>query len=109
MARDHEIKIRLSTDEHQNLLDRSGGEALAKWMREYCLGAELNKPKKSRRPPPKADPELIRHIAIIGNNLNQLARRVNSVGIDNSVELLVQMASVEKALSVLLEAFSDDR
>ena len=36
--RTKEIKIRLTEEEHQALLDRCTKSSLATWMREICLG-----------------------------------------------------------------------
>jgi hypothetical protein len=43
-------------------------------MREHCLGFSQSR----RVTTPTADPALLRQIAGIGNNLNQIARRINA-------------------------------
>lgn len=68
------IKIRLFESELQELNELKVGNELATWMRETCL----NKKTKRRNPPLNIDPGLLRQLAGIGNNLNQLARQANS-------------------------------
>jgi hypothetical protein len=59
--------------------------------------------KRRRRTYTPADPALIRNLAWIGNNINQIARYVNTYksGID-SVELLVQLNALRRDFSFLL-------
>lgn len=68
------VKIRLFESELQELNELKVGNELATWMRETCL----NKKTKRRNPPLNIDPGLLRQLAGIGNNLNQLARQANS-------------------------------
>ena len=68
-----EIKIRLTESEHQALLDRSSRPSLATWIRETCLATEVS----PRSLVIKTDPNLLRQLSGIGNNLNQIARIVN--------------------------------
>jgi len=49
----------------------------------------------------KADPELIRQIAAIGNNLNQISRRVNQ---GDKFDVTVHLLSIEYQLERLLHA-----
>jgi hypothetical protein len=58
------------------------------------------------RPAPKADPELIYQVAAIGNNLNQIARRVNS-GEIKAVETLGQLRTIEQQLERLIGCTSN--
>ena len=53
--------------------------------------------------PIRADPELLRQLAAIGNNLNQLARQVNSAGWEliDRVELLAALQEIRFELDRL--------
>ena len=63
-----EVKIRLTETEWNELQQRKT-KSLAGWLRDLGLGA---------MPIRQADPDLIRHIARIGSNLNQIARHANT-------------------------------
>lgn len=63
-----EVKIRLTETEWNELQQRKT-KSLAGWLRELGLGAV---------PIRQADPDLIRHLARIGSNLNQIARHANT-------------------------------
>ena len=67
------IKIRVSEEELASLRAGCPKAQLAEWMREHCLGFSQSR----RATTPTVDPVLLRQIAGIGNNLNQIARRVN--------------------------------
>ncbi|MDR8248209.1 MobC family plasmid mobilization relaxosome protein, partial [Acinetobacter baumannii] len=58
---------------YQQLLERCNGRQLAVWMRETCLDT---RPARSLRLP-SIDPVLLRQLAGMGNNLNQIARKIN--------------------------------
>ena len=73
VKRQKEIKIRLSEEEHQALLDRCTKASLATWIRETCLSEKRTK----QSPVVEVNPDLLRQLAGIGNNLNQIARIVN--------------------------------
>lgn len=66
--RKKEIKIRLTDAEFEELQSRRT-KNLAGWMRDLALGSV---------PIRQADPTLVRQVAKIGNNLNQIARYVNT-------------------------------
>lgn len=74
---------------------------------------ETGRPKPRRREPKKlgsvssVDPQLIRHLAQIGNNLNQLSHQVNAGALSGtgvqSIQLLVQLKSIEAQLHSLIK------
>lgn len=66
--RTKEIKIRLTEAEFEELQSRRT-KNLAGWMRDLALGSV---------PIRQADANLVRQVAKIGNNLNQIARYVNT-------------------------------
>ena len=71
--REKVIKIRATESEYSELQKRNTKARLAEWMREYCLG---EKPTRSAQVPP-VDPALLRQLAGIGNNINQIAHACN--------------------------------
>lgn len=91
------IKIRVTENEHNELLKRKTGKELASWMRNICLEQVVEKGQII-----KADPDLVRQIAIMGNNLNQIARHVNR---NREVDFAVSQSlkKLEQSLGELLE------
>ncbi len=109
--RRHELTIRLGSDELECLraLANLAGISMAEYARGQLLregkAAEgVPKTRRCRSVSTVADPSLLSHLARIGNNLNQIARRVNSSergkGLD--VQVLLSLISIERALSSLL-------
>jgi hypothetical protein len=100
--RERVIKIRVTDEEFARLKGLSGDERLAEWMRSQCLGHDKAAGRR-RTPVPKADPALLRQIAGIGNNLNQVARRVNSGewGAVERVQVIAVLMAMERALQAL--------
>jgi hypothetical protein len=68
------VAIRFTPDEWEQVRTKAhhAGRSLARWLRELALGY-TPKPK-----PSVANAEVIRHLARIGNNVNQLAHLANS-------------------------------
>lgn len=96
--RKNRIPIRLSDSEKSKLLSLADGRELAPWIREVCL----NEKPKHRITPPKIDPDLIRHLAAIGNNVNQIARVLNSKPDVETALVAVQISHIQKALDELV-------
>lgn len=101
--RTKEVKIRLTDQEHQILLDKKTGAELATWIRNTCL--ETKTPKKS--PIKTADPELLRQLAKIRGNLNQIVHIANTEqargDIINLLRLTAELATIREQLDKLLE------
>ncbi len=95
------IKLRVTEAEYADLKARCDRAELAPWMREVCLNQHVLK----RANIPDADPQLLRQIAGIGNNLNQIARVVNSQRHDavNLVKVLAQLAALERQLEQIYQ------
>ncbi len=68
------LTIRVTDEEHARLLERCEGKRLAEWLRRGCLGEPVARTGQL----PTLSPPVLRHLAAIGNNLNQTARKVNS-------------------------------
>ncbi len=90
------IKVRVTDAEYADLKARCDRAELAPWMREVCLDkAELKRSKV-----PDVDPQLLRLLAGIGNNLNQIARVVNAQRHDavNLVKVIAQLSALDRQL-----------
>jgi hypothetical protein len=94
------IKVRVTESELARLREACPKAQLAEWMREHCLGVT---PPQRRTAPPTIDPVLLRQVAGIGNNLNQIARRINAspLAILDKVEYLAALAAVARELEGL--------
>ena len=83
------------------------GVSLSDWLRlkvdaDQATGVAPPGRRPARRSFVPVDPELLRQLAAIGNNVNQIARRVNSLssGVDR-VELLVELAGIRDELRAI--------
>jgi hypothetical protein len=94
------IKVRVTESELASLRAACPKAQLAEWMREHCLGVV---PQQRRTPPPTIDPALLRQVAGIGNNLNQIARRINASPLTtlDKVEYLAALAAIGRELEGL--------
>ena len=72
-VRDRRITIRLTNAEREHLQTQAdrAGLGVEPFVRSLIMGAEI------RPRPPDELPELIRQLAAIGNNINQLTRIAN--------------------------------
>lgn len=97
------IKIRVSPDELETLKWRSTKAQLAEWMRETCLNDGQGDLVRQSKGPDPVDPALLRQLAGMGNNLNQIARRVNSGewGPADRVQVIAALAGIERELAEL--------
>lgn len=103
--RERTIKIRLSQSEYDQLQERKIGKELASWIRTVALG------EKVRKPVPTADPELLRQLAKMGGNLNQIAFLANAQarrGDFDALAVLLQLSTIKEQLQAILERSSDD-
>lgn len=99
------IKIRASEDEYSALVERAEKPRLAEWMREFCLGASVPRANKV----PRVDPNLLRQVAALGNNLNQIARAIHSQEwkpVDR-VQVVAALASIQRELDSLRGGHSE--
>ncbi len=95
------VKIRVRETELAELRLRSDRPQLAEWLRDIGLG------QKQRRPVPVADPALLRQLAAIGNNLNQLARWCNSRKPIEAVEVAAALVAIGREMEGLRDAGQD--
>lgn len=94
-------------DDWRRQADRAG-LSLSDWLRSQIderqqTGIAPPRTRRTRRNYIPADPELVRQLAWIGNNINQLARWVNTnkSGIE-AVELLAHLSALSHSFSSLL-------
>lgn len=62
---------------------------------------ENSTPRKKRRRYEPVDPQLLRQVAAIGNNINQIARRLNA---GDRFDVLPVLMSIEQELQELVDA-----
>jgi hypothetical protein len=93
------IELRVSAEEksHWQAIAASRGVSLSELIRATLSGQRLRK----RRSAPRVDPDLVRELARIGNNLNQLARAANRRSPVETVSLLVKLIEIDRELAVL--------
>ncbi len=107
-----QVKVNFYPEQHQFLseLAKKNNQTIAQFIREK-LNLSLNeKEVKSRYSKSdekenykKADPKLIYQLNKIGNNLNQIARVVNTKKADyNSVEILKSLNEIQQMMKSLL-------
>jgi hypothetical protein len=105
--RDKSIKIRLTADEHQQLVKNKVGDELATWLRDLGLNQETPPPPPKPKKVKTADPELLRQLARIGANLNQIAKATNTEqakgDIINLLRLTAELATIREQLSEILK------
>lgn len=112
MKRTKSIKIRVTEGELERLHANKGRAELARWLREIGLEGGGGQQEVIRHELP---PEVVRVLAGIGGNLNQLAHQVNleaQMGTLDlrmcAVELLTQLTATERALDALRELIRRD-
>jgi hypothetical protein len=109
--RERSIKIRVTDSELARLNERKGRAELARWLRE--LG--LTSGGKTKKITHELPPEVVRILAGIGGNLNQISRNVNMAAKAGRLDLaqgllplMSQLRSTEKALDLVREFLSKD-
>lgn len=101
--RGRSIKIRLTDSELAILKMHSTRSELARWMREFCLSGGQQDLAATVGGGEKTDPELLRQLAAIGNNVNQIARALNTGtwGPLEKVAVLAALTEVEHDLKMI--------
>lgn len=93
------IKLRATAAERARwqALAASRGVSLSELIRASLGGLRL----RTRREPPPVAPELLRELARIGNNLNQLARAANRHEPVTATALLARLIEIDRELGAL--------
>lgn len=106
-TRNRSIKIRLSDDEFAALNSKKTRPELARWIREIALENEQKTQKKISKKNSDFPPEIARILAGMGNNLNQIAKQLNSavkaglIGNVEAIKAITALATTERALNDL--------
>lgn len=85
MSKYKQVKINLTPEHHAELLEKAAAldMTLAQYIRDN-LNIDLKEKPRVRKKRTdsaefnKADPQLIYHLSMIGNNINQIAKHLNS-------------------------------
>ena len=122
--RNKEVKIRLTEDEHRRLQALATGQpTVAGWLRELALSAaqtdllehiqrqqeKLAAQREAERVRLSVDPELLRGLKGIGNNVNQIARVVNAASKSdylNLAAIALELNHIAESLDRLREEHS---
>lgn len=96
------IEIRTTPEDKERWQEiaASKGVSLSELVRVTLDGQRLRK----RRDPPKVDPDLLRELARIGNNLNQLARAANRRQPVPAAALLLRLIEIDRELAAVRAA-----
>lgn len=106
-TKDKFIKLRVTEDERVRWnakaakLNMTLADYFRKLADEEPTGIAPAMPLKNRKFVP-VDPELLRQIAWIGNNLNQIAKAVNQ---GNKTDLVEQLISIDRRLKEIADAY----
>lgn len=103
IKRDKWIHVKVAEAERKSWQDmaQAQGVTLADLIRQRMGdAAEVGRePKRRKRLTKKADPELLRHLSRIGNNLNQIAGWVNTRKEWNgTISILTHLVAIERAV-----------
>lgn len=94
------VQIRVTEEEKTVILTNAKGN-VSDWFRAFGLNPKSPHHKPQYREL-KQDPEVVRQLAFIGNNVNQFARQVNTIkksgGLLNLVAIQAQLVQVNKLL-----------
>ncbi|MBE0465593.1 MobC family plasmid mobilization relaxosome protein, partial [Halomonas colorata] len=96
------VTLRLPDDTaaHWRQSAKAADKSLSDWLRQRVDGAEAVQTGLRRQPRRlrtlTADPVLLRQLAAIGSNINQMARVLNSVGLSpaDHTRLLAELAAM---------------
>ena len=106
--RTNAIKIRLTDDELKLLNEKKTRAELARWIRETCLNENSGKKETIKY---TFDPEITRILSGVANNLNQVARILNTANLTgelNKVDLsfvFTQLNAVQKVLEEIRKEY----
>lgn len=87
-------------------LAESRGVSLSELVRAALDGQRPRQPSRTqlRRTPPPVEPALLRELARLGNNLNQLARAANRREPVPAAAILVRLIAIDRELRALRRA-----
>ena len=91
--------IRFSPEEYEQITSNLNGKSFSEFARELILNGKV---KISRVK--KVDPALLYELNRIGNNLNQIAHKVNVESCENDILILDSLRNIERALEEIKDA-----
>jgi len=96
------VHVLVSEEEHRVWHDKaiSAGLPLSSLIRKKMDTPTIGAPRKVI----KHDPALVREIAMIGNNINQIARYFNIEKSSNGLDVIALLAAIERDLREVIDA-----
>lgn len=108
MSRKRYIQIRVTDDELKEIKERAGNVSTSTFLRQLALGQPIAQPPTpSREVVHKCDPDLIRQVNLIGNNINQIAKQLNS-GDQLSNSVLIALLNLQTSLDETVQRVMKD-
>ena len=102
------IQLRVTQEEKQQIVANARGN-ISVWLRTVALNPGSCQ-HKARYKELKQDPALVRQVALIGNNVNQIARYINTVKkagtLVDVVTVQAQLVQMNSLLSSLIKPTS---
>lgn len=108
MSRKRYIQIRVTDDELQEIKQRTGNVSTSTFLRRTALAQPIAQPPTpSREIIHKCDPDLIREVNRIGNNINQIAKQLNQ-GTELSNAVLIALLNLQTSLDETVQRVMKD-
>jgi len=102
-TRKKSVKVRFFEEELLQAKANCPRSEFARWLRELSLN-QVSDNVQIEQKKSDVDIEFLRQVSGIGNNLNQITKKVNSkYDTLNSIELLHQLSVIEKQMNELLK------
>ena len=100
------LKIRLTVDEMHGFrrTASNAGLPMSDLGRSMIIGVKPNLERRPRFVFHPVDPSLLRQVAGIGNNLNQVAAALNARSDLSDAAVLLRLIAIERAISDLVES-----
>lgn len=91
------VTVRFTADEHAQLMEacQASGRSASDLIRETAAGIQIH----ARAP--AINTEVLKELAAWGNNLNQIAYRLNSGNIPGALEIMQSIDACHQALEML--------
>lgn len=108
MSRKRYIQIRVSNEELKEIKERAGNIDTSTFLRKLALDQQIAQPPTpSKEVIHKCDPDLIREINWIGNNINQITKHLNE-GNKLSNSVLIELLNLQTSLDEVVQRVMKD-
>ena len=108
MSRKRYIQIHVTDDELTAIKERAGNIDTSTFLRTLALDQPIAQPPNpSREIIHKCDPDLIREVNRIGNNINQIAKHLNE-GNKLSNSVLIELRNLQTSLDETVQRVMKD-